>query len=125
VRYFVDKFAKSMNRKITRIPESVMDTLVRYAWPGNIRELQNFIERAVILTEGAALRAPLAELRESKSKGSPGATLKEVERKHVLQVLRDTDWILGGPTGAAARLGIPRTTLIYRMRRLGIERPTD
>src|SRR6478752_1943104 len=118
VRYFVDKFAKSMNRKITRIPESVMDTLVRYAWPGNIRELQNFIERAVILTEGAALRAPLAELRESKSKSSQGATLKEVERKHVLQVLRDTDWILGGPTGAAARLGIPRTTLIYRMRRL-------
>ena len=114
-----------MNRKITRIPESVMDTLVRYAWPGNIRELQNFIERAVILTEGAALRAPLAELRESKSKSSQGATLKEVERKHVLQVLRDTDWILGGPTGAAARLGIPRTTLIYRMRRLGIERPVD
>ena len=125
VRYFVDKFAKSMNRKITRIPESVMDTLVRYAWPGNIRELQNFIERAVILTEGAALRVPLAELREGKSKSSQGATLKEVERKHVLQVLRDTDWILGGPTGAAARLGIPRTTLIYRMRRLGIERPSD
>jgi formate hydrogenlyase transcriptional activator len=125
VRYFVDKFAKSMNRKITRIPESVMDTLVRYAWPGNIRELQNFIERTVILTEGAALRAPLAELRETKSKSSQGATLKEVERKHVLQVLRDTEWILGGPTGAAARLGIPRTTLIYRMRRLGIERPVD
>jgi len=125
VRYFVDKFAKSMNRKITRIPESVMDTLVRYAWPGNIRELQNFMERAVILTEGAALRAPLAELREGKSKSSQGATLKEVERKHVLQVLRETDWILGGPTGAAARLGIPRTTLIYRMRRLGIERPAE
>ena len=102
-----------------------MDTLVRYAWPGNIRELQNFIERAVILTEGAALRVPLAELREGKSKSSQGATLKEVERKRVLQVLRDTDWILGGPTGAAARLGIPRTTLIYRMRRLGIERPSD
>ena len=77
VRYFVDKFAKSMNRRITRIPESVMDTLVRYAWPGNIRELQNFIERAVILTEGAALRAPLAELREGKSKSAPGAGLKK------------------------------------------------
>jgi formate hydrogenlyase transcriptional activator len=125
VRYFVDKFAKSMNRRITRIPESVMDTLVRYAWPGNIRELQNFIERAVILTEGAALRAPLAELREGKSKSAPGASLKEVERKHVLQVLRDTEWILGGPTGAAARLGLPRTTLIYRLRRLGIERPAE
>jgi formate hydrogenlyase transcriptional activator len=125
VRYFVDKFAKSMNRRITRIPDSVMETMVRYGWPGNIRELQNFVERAVILTEGSALRAPLAELREGKSKSSQGATLKEVERKHVLQVLRDTDWILGGPTGAAARLGIPRTTLIYRMRRLGIERPTE
>jgi formate hydrogenlyase transcriptional activator len=125
VRYFVDKFAKSMNRKINRVPESMMDALVRYAWPGNIRELQNFIERAVILTEGAALKAPLAELRETKSKASPVATLKEVERKHVLQVLRDTNWILGGVGGAASRLGIPRTTLIYRMRRLGIDRPQD
>jgi formate hydrogenlyase transcriptional activator len=124
-RYFVDKFAKSMNRKITRIPESVMDALVRYAWPGNIRELQNFIERAVILTEGSSLKAPLAELREGKSRSSTGATLKEVERKHVMQVLRDTNWVLGGASGAAARLGIPRTTLIYRMRRLGIERPED
>jgi formate hydrogenlyase transcriptional activator len=124
-RYFVDKFAKSMNRKITRVPDSVMDTLVRYAWPGNIRELQNFIERAVILTEGSVLRTPLGELREGKSKSSPGATLKEVERKHVLQVLRDTNWTLGGASGAAARLGIPRTTLIYRMRRLGIEKPAE
>jgi formate hydrogenlyase transcriptional activator len=125
VRYFVDKFAKSMNRKIARISDSVMDALVRYAWPGNIRELQNFIERAVILTEGSSLKAPLAELREGKSRSSAGATLKEVERKHVMQVLRDTNWILGGASGAAARLGIPRTTLIYRMRRLGIERPED
>jgi formate hydrogenlyase transcriptional activator len=125
VRYFVDKFAKSMNRRITRVPESVMGTLVRYTWPGNIRELQNFIERAVLLTEGSALRAPHAELREGKSKSSQGATLKEVERKHVLQVLRDTNWTLGGASGAAARLGIPRTTLIYRMRRLGIEKPAE
>jgi formate hydrogenlyase transcriptional activator len=125
VRYFVDKFAKSMNRKINRVPEAMMDVLVRYAWPGNIRELQNFIERAVILTDGSALKAPLAELRETKSKGSPVATLKEVERKHVLQVLRDTNWTLGGAGGAASRLGVPRTTLIYRMRRLGIERPVD
>jgi formate hydrogenlyase transcriptional activator len=125
IRYFVDKYAKTMNRKIDRIPESVMDALTRYAWPGNIRELQNFIERAVILSEGSSLRPPLAELRETKSKGSAGATLKEVERKHVLQVLRDTDWVLGGPDGAAARLGMPRTTLIYRMRSLGIRRPTD
>jgi formate hydrogenlyase transcriptional activator len=114
-----------MNRKIDRIPGSVMDALTRYAWPGNIRELQNFIERAVILSEGSSLRPPLAELRETKSKSSMGATLKEVERKHVLQVLRDTEWVLGGPDGAAARLGMPRTTLIYRMRSLGIQRPAD
>jgi formate hydrogenlyase transcriptional activator len=125
VRYFVDKYAKSMKRKIDRVPESVMAALTRYAWPGNIRELQNFIERAVILSEGSSLRPPLAELRDTKAKGSAGATLKEVERKHVLQVLRETDWVLAGPAGAAARLGIPRTTLIYRMRRLGIERSPD
>jgi formate hydrogenlyase transcriptional activator len=125
VRYFVDKYAKAMNRRIERIPESVMDTLARYSWPGNIRELQNFIERAVILSEGPALRPPVSELREGKGKGSSGATLKEVEKKHVLQVLKETEWVLGGSSGAAARLGIPRTTLIYRMRRLGIERPAD
>jgi len=125
VRYFVDKYAKAMNRRIERIPESVMDTLARYSWPGNIRELQNFIERAVILSEGPALRPPVGELREGKGKGSSGATLREVEKKHVLQVLKETEWVLGGSSGAAARLGIPRTTLIYRMRRLGIERPAE
>jgi formate hydrogenlyase transcriptional activator len=125
VRYFADKYAKTMNRRIERIPESVMDALTRYPWPGNIRELQNFIERAVILSEGSSLRPPLAELRETKTRGSAGATLKEVEKKHVLQVLRETDWILGGPNGAAARLGMPRTTLIYRMRSLGIRRQAD
>jgi len=125
VRYFVDKFAKTMNRKIERIPDSVMDALTRYAWPGNIRELQNFVERAVILSEGSSLRPPLGELREIRSKSSAGATLKDVERKHVLQVLRETDWVLGGASGAAARLGMPRTTLISRMRSLGIKRPAD
>ena len=125
VRYFVDKFAKTMNRKIERIPDSVMDALTRYAWPGNIRELQNFVERAVILSEGSSLRPPLGELRESRSKSAAGATLKDVERKHVLQVLRETDWVLGGANGAAARLGMPRTTLISRMRSLGIKRPPD
>jgi formate hydrogenlyase transcriptional activator len=125
VRYFVDKYAKAMNRRIERVPESVMSALAHYSWPGNIRELQNFIERAVILSEGPALRPPLAELRDGKGKASAGATLRDVERRHVLQVLRETEWVLGGSSGAAARLGIPRTTLIYRMRRLGIERPTD
>jgi len=122
-RYFVAKYAKAMNRPIERIPASVMDALVRYPWPGNIRELQNFLERAVILSAGPVLKAPLAELRESKVKPtSSGITLKEVERRHILQALRDTNWTLAGTHGAAARLGIPRTTLIYRMRRLGIVR---
>ncbi len=125
VRYFVDKFAKALNRKIERIPESVMDALTRYAWPGNIRELQNFVERAVILSEGSSLRPPLAELREAKIRSSTATTLKEVERKHVLQVLRETEWVLGGPNGAAARLGMPRTTLISRLRNLGIQRPAN
>ena len=122
VRYFVDKYAKAMNRKIERIPASVMDAIVRYSWPGNIRELQNFMERAVILSEGQVLRPPMGELRESKSRPSSSATLKDVEQKHILQVLRECGWTLGGPQGAAARLGLPRTTLIYRMRRLGIRR---
>jgi formate hydrogenlyase transcriptional activator len=123
VRYFVARYAKAMNRPIERIPATAMDALVRYSWPGNIRELQNFLERAVILSSGPVLRAPLGELREAKLRAaSTAATLKEVERRHILQALRDTNWILGGPSGAAARLGIPRTTLIYRMRRLGIVR---
>jgi formate hydrogenlyase transcriptional activator len=125
VRYFVDKYAKAMNRKIERIPASVMDAIVRYSWPGNIRELQNFMERAVILSEGQVLRPPMGELRESKSRPSSSATLRDVEQKHILQILRDCDWTLGGPHGAAARLGVPRTTLIYRMRRLGIQRFPD
>jgi formate hydrogenlyase transcriptional activator len=125
VRYFVDKYAKAMNRKIERIPSSVMDAIARYPWPGNIRELQNFMERAVILSEGPLLRPPLSELRGGKAKSSSASTLKEVEQRHILQVLRESDWILGGPQGAAARLGVPRTTLIYRMRRLGIQRQPD
>ena len=82
------------------------------------------MERAVILSEGSILRPPMAELREAKSKTS-SSTLKDVEQRHILQVLRECDWVLGGPQGAAARLGIPRTTLIYRMRRLGIRRSQD
>ena len=123
-RYFVAKYAKAMNRPIERIPAGAMDALVRYSWPGNIRELQNFLERAVILSSGSVLKPPLAELKEAKLKAAAGAvTLKEIERRHILQALRETNWTLAGPHGAAARLGIPRTTLIYRMRRLGIVRP--
>ena len=123
-RYFIARYAKAMNRPIERIPAGAMDALVRYSWPGNIRELQNFLERAVILSSGSVLKPPLAELKEAKLKAAAGAvTLKEIERRHILQALRETNWTLAGPNGAAARLGIPRTTLIYRMRRIGIIRP--
>jgi len=125
VRYFVAKYAQALNRKIERIPTEVMKALTGYGWPGNIRELQNFVERAVILSNGRVLNAPLSELKQPKSPGNDRPTLKEVEREHIMQVLRETQWILGGDDGAAARLGIPRTTLIYRMRRLGIPRQPD
>ena len=128
VRYFVAKYAQTLNKKITSIPARAMKSLQEYSWPGNIRELQNFIERAVILSPGTTLQPSLSELSSGKSRmhsNSPGKTLKEVERDHVLEMLRESDWVLGGSDGAAARLGIPRTTLIYRMRRLGIDRKTS
>ena len=127
VRYFVAKYAQTLNKKITSIPSKVMKSLQEYSWPGNIRELQNFIERAVILSPGTALELSVSELSGGLLKTqstSSAKTLKEVERDHVLEVLRESEWVLGGSEGAAARLGIPRTTLIYRMRRLGIERKT-
>jgi len=127
VKYFVSKYALTMNKSVTSIPAKVMKALQEYSWPGNIRELQNFIERAVILSTGPTLEASLTELSAAVLKtqaSSHGRTLKEVERDHVLDVLRQSEWVLGGSDGAAARLGIPRTTLIYRMRRLGIERKT-
>jgi len=125
VRYFVSKYAQTLNKKITSIPAKVMKALQEYSWPGNIRELQNFVERAVILSTGTTLDPLLSELTavaQTTPSRSQGKTLKDVEREHVLETLRESDWVLGGPGGAAARLGLPRTTLIYRMRRLGIER---
>jgi formate hydrogenlyase transcriptional activator len=101
-----------------------MDTLCCYRWPGNIRELQNVIERAVILTTGRILKVPLTELK-SRAATSPQKhdTLEEAERKHIVTVLKDTGWVLSGPNGAAVRLGMKRTTLQHRMRKLGISRP--
>jgi len=127
VRHFTAKYAKGMNKRITTIPQEVMEALVEYDWPGNIRELQNFIERAVILSRGPGLTPMLAELetpRMGRAKAAEPATLEQAEREHILEALRATDWTLGGTEGAAARLGIPRTTLIYKMRRLGIKKTT-
>jgi formate hydrogenlyase transcriptional activator len=123
VRYFVSKHARRMDKKIETIPAEVMKTLTRWDWPGNIRELENFIERAVILSKGPALRAPLGELdvpQESSSKTD--VTLEAAEREHILAVLRECKGVIAGPDGAAARLGLKRTTLNSKLKKLGIER---
>ncbi|HKA17898.1 MAG TPA: sigma 54-interacting transcriptional regulator [Blastocatellia bacterium] len=126
VPFFVNKSAQQMNKTIERIPRETMQALMDYSWPGNIRELQNLIERAVILTRGTVLQVPLSELKQSGSNvldKTHLSTLESVEREHILRVLRDTSWVIGGPNGAAARLGLNRTTLNNRLRKLGITRP--
>ncbi len=126
VRHFVGKFAARMNRDIETIPELVMEAMTNYSWPGNIRELQNFIERAVILSPGRVLAAPLSDLKPGlkhfAESQTPAAlhTLADAERAHILEVLRQVHWVVGGQRGAAARLGLPRTTLLHRMQKLGI-----
>ena len=105
-----------------------MDALVRYQWPGNIRELQNFIERAVILSPQSTLRAPTSELeplQPHKVSNVPINGLAEVERDHILRALEATNWVIGGQSGAAARLGMKRTSLAYRMKKLRIRRPAE
>jgi formate hydrogenlyase transcriptional activator len=122
VRHYVDKYARRMNRPIETIPSQAMEVFARYSWPGNVRELQNFIERAVILSSGPVLRAPLAELKEVivPSASTKLSTLEEAEREHVMRAIREANWVIGGPNGAAARLGMKRTTLAYRIRKLNI-----
>jgi formate hydrogenlyase transcriptional activator len=123
VRYFVQKYALRMERKIESISAEALRALAEYAWPGNIRELENFIERAVILSRGPVLNVSLADLRcapDAPSGSSP--TLEAAERDHILRVLGETGWVVGGPKGAAARLGLKRTTLQSMMKKLGISR---
>jgi len=122
VRYFVQKFARRMKKRIETIPADAMAALCRYAWPGNVRELENAIERAVILTSGLALRVPASEFPTRVVPPSGDGTLEATEREAVVRTLRETNWVLGGPHGAAARLGLKRTTLQSRMRKLGIRR---
>jgi formate hydrogenlyase transcriptional activator len=121
VRYFVLKFAREMNRGIESIPTQTMNALVNWHWPGNVRELENFIERSVILTDGTALRAPLADLQAEIS-GSAEHSLEGTERELIIRVLRETAGMISGPTGAAQRLGLKRTTLQSKIQRLGITR---
>jgi formate hydrogenlyase transcriptional activator len=126
VRHFVQQLGRRMGKKVETIPADTMTALTRYAWPGNIRELQNLIERAMILTNGPVLRVPLDDLKAREAPGGPSArpqTLQEAERAHVLSALEETGWVLGGPHGAAARLAMNRSTLQFRMKKLGIVRP--
>jgi formate hydrogenlyase transcriptional activator len=111
-----------MDKNIDTIPAETMSALVRWIWPGNIRELENFIERSVILTEGDVLRAPLAELMIWEGEQTGPTTLYDLERQHIIKVLRDTGGTIAGPEGAAARLGLKRTTLQSRIRKMGINR---
>lgn len=129
VRHFTQQFARRMGRRIETISTAVMDALVRYPWPGNVRELQNVIERAVILSQGPSLEVPFGDLARAKRSEplapSPSSvSLAEAERKHILSALRETGWVLGGPRGAAARLGMKRSTLYKKIRKLGISRDT-
>src|SRR6266700_6765332 len=123
VRYFLASHSKRMGRRIETIPDETMKTLVRWHWPGNVRELENFIERSVILSPGAVLRAPLAELEQiEESSGSADTNLEAAEREHILRVLRECKGMISGANGAAERLGLKRTTLNSKIKKLGIHR---
>ena len=126
VNFFAHKFAQQMRKPIESVSKETMAALTSYHWPGNIRELQNLVERGVILSRGSSLEIPLGELKQlSKvsNHANGGSTLEAVERDHILRVLGESNWVIGGPTGAAARLGVNRTTLNHRLRKLGITRP--
>jgi formate hydrogenlyase transcriptional activator len=126
VHHFMNAFATRMNKRIERVPSKTLAALSRYQWPGNVRELEHVIERAVILSRGSELEVPLAELQlrtENADAARRLTTLEEREREHIRDVLEETHWLIGGPSGAAALLGIKRTTLQSMMIRFGIERP--
>jgi formate hydrogenlyase transcriptional activator len=121
VAHFVAKYAKRMNKCIDTVPSKTVETLMNWDWPGNIRELENFIERSVILTPGSTLQAPLSELEMRPSSFATGnGSLESVERDYIRRVLQESRGLLAGPNGAAARLGIKRTTLQSKLQRLGI-----
>ncbi len=128
VNFFVKKFAQKMKKQIEKVPKEIMSILASYHWPGNIRELENLIERSVILTRGHTLEVPVSELRNTNKlitqQNDPSITLEFMERNHILSILKETNWVIGGPNGAATKLGINRSTLNHRIRKLGITRPT-
>jgi formate hydrogenlyase transcriptional activator len=126
VRHFIDLYSRRMNKRIDKIPSETMDALVRYRWPGNVRELQNFIERAVILSSHSTLRAPISELEPFAGHrvcNLSATVLEDLKRDHILRALEASNWIIGGRKGAAERLGMKRTSLTYKMQKLGLRRP--
>jgi formate hydrogenlyase transcriptional activator len=126
VQYFVQQFARKLNKSIESVRCATMDALMQYPWPGNIRELENVIERAVILSTGPTLRVPIGDLHTRIAPGhnhDRNQTLEQMERRHILATLKETRWVLSGPRGAATRLGLNRATLYFRMKKLGIIRP--
>jgi formate hydrogenlyase transcriptional activator len=125
VHHFLRTFAHRQGKSIKRIPNDVMEAIMKYDWPGNIRELQNFIERSVLLTTGPELRAPIAELTHQAVLKSTSQTLADADRAHIIATLRETNWVVGGPNGAAVRLGLKRTTLIKKMQALEILKYRD
>ena len=126
VQHFVKSFSRLMNKNVESVSKQAMDALVSYSWPGNIRELENVIERAVIISRGPALQVPAGELKRPAAAGDnwKPQTLQEAERAHILATLKKTRWVLAGPNGAALRLGLTRQTLQFRMKKLGIVRPS-
>src|SRR5262249_43059078 len=125
VRYFVQQLARRMNRRIESIATEDLNALTRYSWPGNIRELQNVIERAVLLASGPVLHVRLGDEQRATPTQPDAApvTLADAEREHILSALREAHWVLGGPNGAAHRLGMKRSTLHWKMKKLNIARP--
>ena len=125
VHYFANKYARRMGKQIESIPNETMDALSRYSWPGNIRELQNLMERSALLSTGPSLRVTLAEILADSglSTASGDNALKQAEREQIVRALRESNWVVGGAGGAAALLGLKRTSLAYKMQKLGISRP--
>jgi len=124
IEHFVKRFAQRQGKSIDYIPEEVMEELKRYDWPGNVRELQNVIERAVVMTKGRVLQLEFTQLLDRNEGPTAIRTLADADRAHITAALAETKWVIGGRGGAAARLGLPRTTLIGMMQRLGISRET-
>jgi formate hydrogenlyase transcriptional activator len=126
VRHFANKYARRMEKHIETVSRKTMEALCRHAWPGNIRELQNLMERAVLLSSGPSLRVPLTDIRTVFDLGatSDGSALEQVERELILSALRESNWVVGGTRGAAARLRLNRTGLAYKMKKFGISRPS-